>query len=65
MYPLMNQCQQLQLEALAQLPCKINDMEKVIFCLIQVTGNTTTTSLQRDKNTRLDPNDTVRTSSFM
>jgi len=29
------------------------------------TGNTTATSLQRDKNTKIDPKDTVRTSSFM
>ncbi len=40
-------------------------MENVILYHNLVTGNTTSTSLQRDKNTKLDPNDTVRTSSFM
>lgn len=46
--------------------CKIKDMAKVKFFFISLdTGNTTATSLQRDKNTKIDPKDTVRTSSFM
>lgn len=41
-------------------------MAKVKFFFISLdTGNTTATSLQRDKNTKIDPKDTVRTSSFM
>ena len=40
-------------------------MEKVNLFLTLDTGNTTATSLQRDKNTKIDPKDTVRTSSFM
>lgn len=40
-------------------------MEKVILFLFLDTGNITATSLQRDKNTKIDPKDTVRTSSFM
>ncbi len=54
---------QSELSVLAH--CTASDTVKVTLIQYLDPANTTATSLQRDKTAKIDPKDTVRTSSFI